>query len=50
MSSGLFLKFMYPSVSKYGVTEYILDFTQPQFALVKIMTNQTTVRILECLP
>ena len=47
MSSELFLKFMYPiSVSKYGVTIYILDFTHPEFAFVKILTNQTAVRTL----
>ena len=43
MSSRLFLKFMHPiSVSKYGVTAYILDFTQTEFALVKILTNDTS--------
>ena len=47
MSSGLILKFIYSiSVSKYGVTVYILDFTHLQFALMKILANQKTVRWL----
>ena len=47
MSSGLFLKFMYSiSVSKYGVTIYILDFTHLQFDLMKILANQITIRWL----
>ena len=47
MSSGLFLKFIYSiSVSKYGVTVYTLDFTHLQSALLIILTNQKTERLL----
>ena len=47
MYTKLFQKFTYLiSVSKYGITVYILDFTHPHFALVKILANQTTVRLL----
>ena len=47
MPSGNFQKFMYSySVSKYEVIVYKLVFTHLQFALVKILTNQTTVRML----
>ena len=49
MSSVFFLKFMCSiSVSKYGVTVYTvhMDFTHLHFALVKILANQKTERLL----
>ena len=46
-SSGLFFKLMYCiSVSEYGIIVY-MDFIHPQFALVKILANQITVRLVQ---
>ena len=44
MSSGLFLISWYSisdSVLKYGVSVCILDFSHPQFAVVKIVVSQS---------
>ena len=47
MTSGLLVKFHVLNLSdKYGITVYLLDFTHPQLALVRILANQKAVRLL----